>query len=162
MSVRDWLNNNSTVVTAAAICVLVVALGVMLLTQRGPGPGALRDAYFWDLETQEPFVASITEVPPIEAPSGGRGVRAYLYTCGECTPEEWFGHLETYTEEAKEYYERDGVPPEDDHELLVRPLEGGSWVPYDAAADVIERPYEPCPGGGERFPRQCRPGDEAR
>lgn len=160
MSIRDWMNNNSTVVTLAAVGLLVVALGVLFVTQRGPSPGELRDAYFWDLEANEPFVAPARAIPPIEAPSGGRGVRAHLHTCGECTADEWFGYLETYTDEAKEHYEREGVPPADDDELLVRPLEGGSWQPFDTA-EVIERAYEPCGDDPDEFPRECRPGDEA-
>lgn len=158
MSMREWLNNNSTLVASVAVVVLVVALGVVFFQQRGPGYGGASEVYFWDLEREEPFPHSVDVIPPIEAPSGGRGVRAHLYTCGECNPAEWFGYLETHTEEAKRIYEEEGVIPVDQDELLVRPLEGGNWTPLGRAMHVTDPVHDPCdPAEDDSFPEECLP-----
>ena len=99
MSLREWLNNNSTLVTVGAVLFLVVALGVVFLQMRGPSIARSdADTYFWDIDAHEPFVAPLNEEPD-QAPSGGPVAQAYLFSCGECTPDQWFGYLERYTDE---------------------------------------------------------------
>lgn len=158
MSMREWVNNNSILVTSMTLVALVVALGAVILQQRAPAYRGPSEVYFWDMETDEPFAASIESVPPIEAPSGGRGVRAYLHSCGECTPGEWFGYLETHTDEARRFYEEEGILPMEEDVTLVRPLEGGDWVSRDRDGRITARVSQPCdPDDADSFPQRCLP-----
>jgi hypothetical protein len=118
MNVRDFLNNNSSVVTILAVVVLVFALGAIVMTSKGPsGRRGPVDLYFYDLNTGKVFIAASDQYPPIEVPSGATalgnnaGVKAYVFSCGECesydgmTSEEieasggFIGRLEMYTAE---------------------------------------------------------------
>ena len=159
MNVREWLNNNSNVATSAAIVLLVVALTVLYFQAGGRGDIGAREVYFMDMDTGEFFTGRLDAIPPIEAPSGGRGVRANLYTCGECEPGEWFGYLETYTSQAKRQYEEEGILSEADEDYLVRSLGGDRWEPYFSMAgeQLRDRVYDHCPGMPDRFPEPCRP-----
>lgn len=124
MKLRDWMNNNSAIVTIAAVVILILSLGYIVWSSKGPSYGArVIDVYYYDLNTQKVFTAKSDQVPPIDAPSGpfrtpaGQevpgGVRAYLFACGDCqdftglTAAElqakggFIGWLEMYTPEAK-------------------------------------------------------------
>lgn len=137
MSLSTALNNNPIVATVLTVVLLVLALGILLLTQRDPGPGP-SDVYFWDLDTNEPFVGKSNEMPPVVAPSGGQGVRAHLFTCDACEPEQWFGYLERYSESALAHYEEHEFFPGGSDDLLMRELEGDRWVPsHGRRADSI-------------------------
>lgn len=158
MSMREWLNNNSTMVTGVTVVVLVVALGFVYLQQRGPSYTGPSEVYYWDLEREEPFSHAVGAVPPIEAPSGGQGVRAHIFTCGECNPAEWFGYLETHTEQAKRFYEEEGILPMEEDVTLVRALEGGNWVSMDQDVQITRSVSEPCdPNDPQSSPEQCLP-----
>lgn len=165
MSVRQWLNDNPQVTVAVTLVVVVGALMVMAIQFRGAGTSAAREVYFWDVQADEAYVAPEDAVPPIEAPSGGEGVRAHLYTCGECVAEQWFGYLETYTPEARRQYETAGEVPTGDQQR-VRALDGERWVDFTSTEgqrilDRIYAVYEdetaaPCNEPGVP-PRQCLP-----
>lgn len=167
MRLREWVNQNSAVSTIAAAVLLVVALATLVALWDGPGGEAARAVYYWDLEGDRHFVTQSGNMPPIEAPSGGDGVRAHLYSCGACAPDEWFGYLETFTAEARAHYEQEGVPPEDDAAHRVRALhveapgglDGEAWVPYTSVEGerIREAVYleRRCEDGS--VPEQCRP-----
>ncbi|MFW6059506.1 MAG: hypothetical protein ACODAQ_04960 [Phycisphaeraceae bacterium] len=160
MRVREWINNNSVITTVVAAVLLVVALSVVAMQLRGPTYQPT-EVYFWDLGTEEPFVLTSDQTPPVEAPSGDRGVRAHLYTCGECTPDEWFGYLETLTKEAKQAQMSEDVLPEEE-DRLVRALDGERWVPYfsEQGMAIQDRVYASNCGDAETLPEQCLPTDE--
>ena len=122
---REWLNKNSAVVTIAAVVLLVVSLGIIIMTLRPKRyKPRIVDVYYFDLGANRTFVAKSNEIPPVEGPSGSQaggppmGVRAYLFACGDCpsnmvdmTPQDLFnqkvfiGWLEMYTPDAKERME---------------------------------------------------------
>ena len=165
MSVREWLNNNPQVSMGVAVAVVIVALVALAWQFRDVGQRSAPDAYFWDIQAGEAFVRSGDELAPIEAPSGGEGARAQLYTCGECAPDEWFGYLEKYTDDAKQRYEASGeLPSAEEH--FIRALDGDRWMPYysqegqriiDAIYAVYDDPNAaPCGEPGVP-PRQCLP-----
>lgn len=159
MNVREWLNNNANVATTGAVVVLVLALAVLYFQARPAGDLGGRPVYYLDLETREFFTDRLDAIPPITAPSGGRGVRAHLYSCGECEPGEWFGYLETYTEEARRIYEEEGILSEAEEDYLVGDLEGNEWAPYFSrrGETLRDEVYDHCPGQPDVFPHQCRP-----
>lgn len=160
MRVREWMNNNSVVVTILAAVILVAALGLVVMQFQGP-TYVPPNVYYWNLDTNEVFVQRADAVPPIQAPNGGEGVRAYLFSCGECSPDQWFGYLQKFDEEGKRLQEQGEVLLEEEDHLLVRSLEGGDWVPIFSAEgtrihDVITT--RECDGAGDQqYPRECRP-----
>ena len=109
--IRQFLNQNSTISTIAAVALLVAALGAIVVQLREeeyeyePVP-----VWYYDLNTGELFVAKSDRIPPIEAPSGRlpsgmpAGVRAHVFSCGDCeNPDERFlGFLEMYTKEVRD------------------------------------------------------------
>lgn len=120
---RDFLNNNSALVTILAVVVLVISLGVIIMQTRGRGPMGPIDLYFYDLKTGKLFIAKSDQIPPIDAPGGPletpqgpkpAGVRAHVFACGECpsldgmTADQvaqtgaYIAYLEMYTEQAKQ------------------------------------------------------------
>lgn len=148
MGVRTWLNENPAIATGAAALLLVVMLGMLFLQMRGPQHDLPQEVYFLDLDTNELFAGPRDASPPVEAPSGGLGVRAHVHTCGECTPEQWFGHLELDADIEAHRQALDGPIDLDEGDVLLRDLEGGPWVSYEseAAFEMFERLAEPCPG----------------
>ncbi|QQE12287.1 hypothetical protein JD969_02090 [Planctomycetota bacterium] len=87
MSLREKIEQNPTAAAIGAVVVLVIAIAVIALQSgllggsRGTG---VREAYFLDTGTKQIFRGGISEQAPIKAPSGKEGVRAFIYTCGEC------------------------------------------------------------------------------
>lgn len=167
MSLREWMNRNQTMATLIVVGILVVAMGVIAMQMRSPGAGRAPVVYFWDMDRGEAFTAR-RAVPPIEAPSGGEGVWAHLFTCGECTPDEWFGYLEKYTDEAAAVLRHEPADLEagpgltEDWQFLrenqsVRSLDNGPWVRhYSREGERIrEQINDRC--GPDAFPRRCRP-----
>lgn len=160
MGARQWLNKNPHVATAATVALLLAAL-VVVLWQLSAGPSVTGEpeVFFWDMQADQPYAAPRATLPPAEAPSGGEGVRAHLFTCGECAPGEWFGYLETLTGSAQQRYEREGVEPGLD-DWQVRDLDGQGWLDQDSAAGLrLIESYEDveiCGDAGDP-PRACRP-----
>lgn len=125
MKLRDWLNNNSAVVTILAVVILILSLGFIIMQASGPKYKAqIVDVYYYDLGNGTIFTAKSNEIPPIESKSGPgpagnpQGVRAYVFSCGDCKneSERFVGWLEMYTREAKEMMQSPnrmgpGMPP---------------------------------------------------
>ena len=83
---REWLNNNSAAVTIVAVVALIVALGLFVWhMQRGAvQPGQIA-VYYYDLGSGKLIKAKQNDIPPIKTGSGeNMGVKAYVYSCGEC------------------------------------------------------------------------------
>ena len=143
MSAREWLNHNAVVSTGAAVLLLVVAMTVLISQLYRSND---RGVYHWDLDADTAFVHTPDpEGLAVTAPSGGRGVAAHLYTCGDCTPDEWFGYLEKYDPDAEAY--------------LVRALDGDRWVSQDSEEGdqaMIRIEQRMCEATGERA-RFCMP-----
>ena len=96
------------------------------------------DVYFMDTADGSLFVGKSDELPPIVAPSGKDGVRAFVFACGDCGDESarFTGWLETYTPEAKKAIETPAEGPEggmDNYEivetghLVASPTSNGQW-----------------------------------
>ena len=123
IKLREWINEHSGLVVSATVLVLVVvAIFVGLRSFRGPQAFEEYDLWCIDLHTNKLFAARSTDIPPFDAPSGElledgepAGVRAYVYTCGECegdlagkTPEEveelglFVAYYEKYAPDLKE------------------------------------------------------------
>lgn len=100
--VRDWVNQNSAVVTVAAVAILVVALALVIMQGTGSGtPTPPGSAYYYVPETKETFAADAKLVPPIDH-NGKKAVKAHFYGCGDCDDANKFlGYYEKYSDGAK-------------------------------------------------------------
>lgn len=154
MKLRDWMNNNSAIVTVGAVALLCVAVGLLIYESRGPSYYIPSKAYFYDLNTGKLFAASAKDIPPIAAPSGpyhgdkAGGVKAYIYACGSCpddlsgqTAEQleskkiYVAYLEMYTAEAKQAQEKAMQNPNtmdpaiyEDKGHLVKKVTDKGWI----------------------------------
>ena len=90
------------VVAAVAVIVLVVALYIILRQVGLGGRGNPSDAFWYDVDKGVLFPHE-GATSPIEAPSGGEGVRAYVFACTSCDDDSdrFIGYMERYTPEGK-------------------------------------------------------------
>lgn len=114
MGMREWMNDNSAVAMIVAAVVLVLALVIVWTTlggadESGPPPSEDTTVYYYDLNSNELFPGPKDAIPPIDAPSGTpykggpAGVRAYVFTCGACNPDDWnIVYLEKFTPTGRE------------------------------------------------------------
>lgn len=102
---RSILDDNPTIGLFAALLVLACSLGAILfyVFSGNSGPQPI-DVYFYDMETRELFAAKSTDIAPIESPSGGTGVRAYVYACNDCSDpnDRFIAYVEMFTPAYKE------------------------------------------------------------
>lgn len=176
MKIRDTMNNNSAVVTIVAVVILVLSLGFIIMNSNKKGPRRVVELYYYDMNTGELFVGPSDQYAPIDAPSGPTadgqpaGVRAYVFSCGDCSDKSshYIGYLERYSPEAKERIRRMNENPEslseEDHyydydqgRFVMVPdktswLEANSEAGIEAASQVTAS----CPE--DSIPRSCYPG----
>ena len=99
--VREWMNQNSTVVTVAAVLLLVIAIGAVVIQGWPDDITPPDEAYFYVPETKELFSADSKLVPPIDR-NGKKAVKAHFYGCGDCDDASRFpGYYEKYSDAAK-------------------------------------------------------------
>ena len=109
------MGKNPVVAIIAAI-VLIVAV-VLIFRQAGIGGGSMgspKDAYWYDLDTGKLFGHKAV-TPPIEAPSGGEGVRAHVFACNNCDDksDRFIAFLERYSDEGKKALEEGAASGKD-------------------------------------------------
>ncbi|MEM7577700.1 MAG: hypothetical protein AAF328_09510 [Planctomycetota bacterium] len=115
LDLRTWLNDNTAVTTIAAVVLLMIALGIMLMTVTGGGGVEFKaptQKYFYDLNAGELFVVPIDELPPVErgapyALSGGvtipAGVEAVVFGPEGASPDQYIvGWVETLRPEKRD------------------------------------------------------------
>ena len=168
MSLRQLLNNNSSIVTLASLVVLILALGWMVQTSmlNRYNSADVPNAWFYDLNTGELFEAKSNAIPPIDAPSGNlpngepAGVRAKVFACGDRSDpaKQFVGWLEKLTPEAKQAIVQgqtgEGMSSSSSsigylEGLLVRSADGDRWVSANSreAMRLFQSPRDRCPKG---------------
>ena len=179
MSLRSAINNNSTHATVAAIIILCLALGFIAWRQAGHGQTRINATYFYDLGADELFAGDPGRFPPIDAPSGHVGVRAYVFACGPCPPRDellgnswqeieastdaFVGYFERFTDEAREVLLGRSAGDEQDNYAVVlegrhfRPPDQQQWVSARSAAgrQLESQAMMRCPGDETAQP--CHP-----
>lgn len=101
MTIREWANKNSVVVTVGVILVLLFAVGFIVKSATRGGAGPAKPKWFYCLETQQLFGTDIRSISPIESPWGGEGVEATVYFCGDCKGDPQIAYLTKYNPEIK-------------------------------------------------------------
>lgn len=165
MGFREWQQKHPAIGTAAAIVtVLLSAVYVVsrsgIMRTRPTGTGVT--VYFYDLSSGELFVGPLDLIETgIVAPSGGEGVRAYVYSCSDCADpgSRFIGHLHRFTAERKtsEPYNPAAERPSlssDGWVTIVQDGQISSWIPAASAAGaaIERRPWSVC-----REPITCDP-----
>jgi hypothetical protein len=94
----------------AAVCFLA-AVGITVMNSGGGRGTVVVAAWFYDLNTKTLFEGPREGIMPIDAPSGAlkdgpadlggkAGVKAWVYSCGECTEKDQFiGYLQYHPQE---------------------------------------------------------------
>lgn len=135
MGIREYLNKNPAI-TIAGMAILVAITLVVILRNAGvwggPTPETSGTMYFYDEDTRELFTARSDQLAPIAAPSGGSGVLAEVYACGDCSGEKFAGLLQKYTDKGKKAMS-DGIPVHPSDNLIRLPKPGSEWVPSGSA-----------------------------
>lgn len=100
-SPRKALKNNTALVSVVLIAAIV---GIVYLCYRQIAPAQqYGDTWFYDTNTKEVFRAR-DQIPPIShGGTAGAGVRAYVFSCGECWEKgnRFVGYLETFPAQAQ-------------------------------------------------------------
>ena len=125
------------------------------------------DVFFMDTADGSLFIDKSDQLPPITAPSGMQGVRAFVFACGDCGDEanRFVGWLETYTPEAKKAIETPAVGPEggmDNYEVienghLVASPKSKQWMMANSEQGfkIMDSVLSQCP---DQAPKPCFPG----
>ena len=164
MQIREWMNQNSAVVTVAALALLILALVLLFSQCRSGGvPQGTGEAYYYDTETGDYFVGDATAVPPITSQAGNPAVRAHLFTCGDCANEgeRFVGYYEKYSDSAKQAIEAD---PESmaAYEAYIQgrlfSRDGSRWVPAESPEGYEIMQSLECSDGSTDDLQYCAPG----
>lgn len=160
--------SNSGVKIVAAVALLAVAV-FFIIRQGDSGTQPLEgQAYFYDLTSGQLFAHPIKAQPPVDAPGGAdKGVKAYVYACGECAPDNLeVGYLTTITPEAHDMLARsiddpafDSTVIQDGHLIAQPPAEPGgevNWVVQETprAQQLRQAVASACAGAQ---PVECMP-----
>ncbi len=170
------MNQNSAVVTIVAVVLMLISLGVIIMSLSGNRyTPRIVDVYFMDISDGSLFTEKSDLLSPIDAPSGeNKGVRAFVFSCGECSDEEshFVGWLEMYTPQAKKIMTApapiegaEGDPIANEMDMfeamerghLVSDASGKKWVPANSEKGfrVMEQIQTKCDG---QPPKPCFPG----
>lgn len=99
MGFREVIQGNRG---ALLLVVVLLALSVVIFSRSRPSKGGGDQRWFYDLQAGKLFAHSVRNLPPVTAPSGGEGVLAHVYACGECTEaQRTVVYLEKYTDAGK-------------------------------------------------------------
>lgn len=159
MSVRDLVQDRRWGV-AVAVLLLLIAVSLLATRSRRTVTGGTQ-RWFYDVQTGELFVYAGAEPAPVTAPSGGEGVQAFVFACGECTESNRrIGYLEKYTPEGLAYLKNSPLDEEgaaDPGYLVGHITEDGSilWVKSGSAQGrMITEQYR---GRCQEKPKICDP-----
>ena len=152
------LKQNPQVGVIIAVVIIVIAAVVFISTRKGSVSSRLGTVYYYDLDSRETFTDK-PKVPPIDAPSGGKAVRAHLFACGSCDDPQSHkpGYLETYDTAVQQQLQEGATPEAAGAGHLVSPVpESGppQRVPYDSPQGMQLR-NDPLPDCAQ--PVECNP-----
>jgi hypothetical protein len=120
--------------TKIAIAVVLLIVGGVLIVKYGggqdrrggPAPDSL---YYLDLQSGELVHGPTDGLSPIDLPSGNQGVRAFVYTCGDCTESELLvGYVQKYNDKAAEATRQLEGLEEDKRQMLYQVIQAGTFV----------------------------------
>ena len=95
---------NNPVLVVVAVVILAVAIVLIAWNMGGNPPPPQGSRSFYDEGTKELYPFAKQEWPPVKAPSGQDGVKAFVYSCTDCEDKSsrFIGYLQKFTPEGKE------------------------------------------------------------
>lgn len=87
MSIRKVIEKNRGPIAVVAMVVIVAAIFWMMRSGLGgsaESDQSHRNIWLYDLNTGSLFASNGPAIAPTTAPSGGQGVYAHVYACGQC------------------------------------------------------------------------------
>jgi len=101
--VRTWTKDNPMAAAVIGCLAALVAAAVILYVgmSGGGGGSGVGEAWYYDLQTGQPFVADASNVPPFTNEAGHPAVQAEVRVCGD-GDEPFIAYLTKYTDEAAE------------------------------------------------------------
>ena len=174
---RQWVNDNSAVVTVATVAILILAVLFIFKDKFGGGPDipdiADQKSYYYDTVTLKNFVDGRDKTPPFLNEAGNECVRVRMYTCGSCAEGEmWPAFYEKYTEEFKQQLEEIRAKTDGNYMPMMGGMmgpgqtggmllstDGQNWVTQmdPSIRDKYKEMMTKCPDGKYR---PCNPGDK--
>jgi hypothetical protein len=98
------MGQNPIVALGAGVLLIVALIWIVMnvfdINIGGP-EGASDDVFWYDEGESELYGALPNQYGPIVAPSGGDGVRAYVFTNSTCEDDRYIGYLEKYSDPEK-------------------------------------------------------------
>ena len=94
---------NNPVLVVVAVVILIVA-GILIFTNLSRSPDVPHNARnYWDEGDSKLYPYDGNEFPPVKAPSGGEGVRAYVFSCSDCNDKgtRFLGYVQKFTPEGR-------------------------------------------------------------
>lgn len=167
MSLRATLEKNKPLSIGLIVVIFGVAAYFAIFRSQPEGPRVAppqEEVYYYDLGSKELFNVKLPAFPPVEAPSGHKqesgqpgGVRAHLFSCGECNKEEQFiGYLENMTKAAHDVADLVFVQDKTvdgsqldlmENETMVKAPEEGEWVSQPKGLkDIMDKVKAKCKG----------------
>lgn len=106
MDIRETLQSHPRAVVVIVVLCLGLVAFTMTRTKEPSRTSGVGSEYFLDLGSGELFSVPLGAIPPVGAPSGKPGVRAYVYSCGKCsTKERFIAYVEQYSATDKQTLE---------------------------------------------------------
>ncbi len=107
MGIRETISQNPMIGIGIVVVVAVIVVWTQLPGAKEPGTN-VSQTYFYNLESGEIVMMPTGTRPPATTESGQQAVKAHVYSCGECTADQWFYYLESLTDDAKAALENVG------------------------------------------------------
>lgn len=163
MKMLDRLQEKPAVTVAVLLALIAVCWGYIILRASGTSILGGNRVYFLDLQTADLFDAPANSKSPMTAPSGGEGVRAYVFACGSCADasQRFVAYVEKFSEQAaaelkRPTAERNMEVYEKGHLVAAAPVQGiqPQWLSIDhrGASQVTESPWQRCDDAEECTP----------
>ena len=185
--IRKWVTKHPMQTSAASLsliglCLLANAYYVAKPAIEQSAYEQLPQHWYYDLNTGELFVGAAGQVAPIDAPSGPfvtptgttslrAGVRAFVFSCADCsdTSRQFIGYLEIFHPKAKQHIDDlqsgksitvgatfEQVAQSTGPPLVADPIKL-NWVPMSSeeGSNLISSLTTTCADGAP--PRQCNP-----
>ncbi|MDP6059317.1 MAG: hypothetical protein QGH33_10515 [Pirellulaceae bacterium] len=109
MGIRQWIDEHSAFASAAAMILVICAVGYLTFRVFGFGrsAGELPQKYwFYDLNDKKLFGDDSVKVAPFKTDEGHDAAKAVVYHCGSCSEPQKIAYLEKYTAKSKKRIEK--------------------------------------------------------
>jgi len=167
MGVRQTLNENPIIGTAAAGILIVAALVFIfwhLSGDRQRHVNVAQKMYYSDDDGKTYFADQAYKLTPFPGPNNRPAVQAMVFQCGNGKP--FVAYLSRYSEQGRQIAEKVTADPRipaafRPNPMLIEVKKTGTktWIKFDPKnpKSYVDATMPRCPGGGTDFPRPVYP-----